>query len=57
MHAAELVNKRLLISFKKIQGFENVHRLTSLMKNALIPNKKILSTPALKERGVKKFHN
>ena len=26
MHATKLVNKRLLISFKKTQGFENVHR-------------------------------
>ena len=37
MHATKLVNKKLSISFKKIQAFENACRFTSLGKERLYP--------------------
>ena len=40
MYATKLVNKRLLISFKKTLGFKNVHRLTSLGKKRLYTSQK-----------------
>ena len=54
MHAIKLVNKKNYWFPLKIQAFENAHRLASLDEGRLWHNKKILSTPTLKETGVLK---
>ena len=55
MHATKLVNKRLLISFKTTQRFENLHGLNSGRKTSLYLTKKYSSHPHLKEPGCLKI--
>ena len=53
MHATKLVNKKLLIFFKKYKHLK-MCIASSLGENIFISNEKILSTPALKGTGVLK---
>ena len=57
-YSTKLVNKKLLIFFKKYKHLEMHFAQTSWVKNIVIPNEKMLSTLALKGTGVlKNFTN